>query len=169
MAETSPTTHENPPNLSAPAAHDFSVDAEGRKYGIILGLAVSVYLLIVNAVYTELPTGIRFAKHLLIIPIVWYATKRYAEAIYGNKEVFKAEIGLMFRIGMWATIVIALLNIILSAIDPNLGFEQFLNDNESFGDAMMNSFFVAMETLVFVVIIGFVFMQYYKRGGPPED
>jgi len=75
----------------------------------------------------------------------------------------------MFRIGMWATIVIALLNIILSAIDPDLGFEQFLNDNESFGDAMMNSFFVAMETLVFVVIIGFVFMQYYKRGGPPED
>lgn len=169
MAQTSTTTHENPPHLNAPAAFNFNVNREGRKYGVILGLLVSIYLFVVNQVYVELPIGIRFAKHLLIIPVVWYATKRYAEAIYAGDEVFKAEIGLLFRIGLWATIVIGLLNITLSAFKPELGFEQFLNDNNSFGDAMMNSFFVAMETLVFVLIIGFVFMQYYKRGGPPED
>ncbi|MBB4078195.1 hypothetical protein GGR28_000796 [Lewinella aquimaris] len=169
MAQTSSTTHENPPHLDPPPTHNFNVDKEGRKYGIILGLAVSAYLLVVNAIYADLPMSVRFAKHLIIIPVVWYSTKQYAEAIYNSNGIFKAEIGLLFRIGMWATIVIAILNISLSAINPALGFEQFLNDNNSFGDAMMNSFFVAMETLVFVLIIGFVFMQYYKRGGSPED
>ncbi|WP_116124541.1 hypothetical protein [Lewinella sp. IMCC34183] len=169
MAQTSPATQENPPHLDKPAAFNFDVDKEGRKYGLILGAAVSAYLLIVNQIYGDLPMSIRFAKHLLIIPVVWYATKQYAEAIYRGGEIFKAEIGLLFRIGMWATGLIAVLNIMLSAISPTLGFEQFLNDNTSFGDAMMNSFFVAMETLVFVIIIGFVFMQYYKRGSAPED
>ncbi|CAH1000519.1 hypothetical protein LEM8419_01672 [Neolewinella maritima] len=170
MAQTTETTsHENPPKLDAPIAHDFNVDKEGRKYGILLGILVAVYLLIVNAITTELSMSLRFAKHLLIIPVVWYATKAYADAIYSSNSIFKAEIGLLFRIGVWATIVLAVGNITLSAIKPELGFEQFMNDNESFGDAMMNSFFVAMETLVFVLIIGFVFMQYYKRGGSPED
>ncbi|MCP9235421.1 hypothetical protein [Lewinella sp. JB7] len=169
MAQTSSTTHENPPHLDAPPAFNFNVDREGRKYGIILGLAVSVYLLVVNLVYLDLPMSVRFAKHLLIIPVIWYSTKQYAEAIYNSNGVFKAEIGLLFRIGMWATATIAILNITLSAFSPDLGFEQFLNDNETFADAMMNSFFVAMETLVFVMIIGFAFMQYYKRGGSPED
>lgn len=168
MAQTSPATQENPPHLDTPAVN-FNVDKEGRKYGLLLGALVSAYLLIVNQIYGDLPMSVRFAKHLLIIPIVWYATKQYAEAIYSGNGVFKAEIGLMFRIGMWATALIATLNIILSAIQPEWGFEQFLNDNNTFGDAMMNSFFVAMETLVFVIIIGFVFMQYYKRGGSPED
>ena len=170
MAQTTETsTHENPPHLDAPVARNFDVNKEGRKYGIILGVAVAVYLLIVNALYVDLPISVRFAKHLLIIPVVWYATKQYAEAIYSNNAIFKAEIGLLFRIGAWATIVLAVSNITLSAINPEWGFEQFLNDNTSFGDAMMNSFFVAMETLVFVVIIGFVFMQWYKSGGSPED
>lgn len=169
MAQTSTAARENPPHLEQPAAFNFDVNKEGRKYGIILGLLMSAYLLIVNQVYGDLPLGVRFAKHLLIIPVVWYSTKQYAEAIYDQGQIFKAEIGLLFRIGMWATAVIALLNIMLSAISPTLGFEQFLNDNTSFGDAMMNSFFVAMETLVFVIIIGFVFMQYYKRGSSPED
>ena len=170
MAQTtSPTTHENPPHLERPAAYNFNVDKEGRNYGILLGVVVAVYLTIVNAATTELPLSLRFAKHLFIIPIVWHATKRYAEAIYAGNEVFKAEIGLLFRIGVWATLTLAFGNIVLAAINPDWAFEQFLNDNDTFGDAMMNSFFVAMETLVFVLIIGFVFMQYYKRGGSPED
>ena len=169
MAQVSSTAHENPPHLESPQAFDYDVNKQGRKYGVILGILVAVYLLIVNAVFGDLPISVRFAKHLLIIPVVWYATKEYAAAIFNSNSIFKAEIGLLFRIGVWATIVLAVLNISLSAIDPRLGFEQFLNDNTSFGDAMMNSFFVAMETLVFVVIIGFVFMQYYKRGGSPED
>ena len=169
MTQTGSTASENPPHLDAPATSSFNVPKEARKYGIILGLFMSAYLLIVNLVYPEVPIGVRFAKHLLIIPVVWYATKTYAESIYSGQEVFKTEIGLLFRIGLWATAVIATLNLVLSAINPELGFEQFLNENNTFGDAMMNSFFVAMETLVFVIIIGFVFMQYYKRGGSPED
>jgi hypothetical protein len=168
MAQPSSTVRENPPNLTAPALN-FDVAKEGRKYGIILGVAMSVYMLIVNQLYDDLPMGIRFAKHLLIIPLVWFATKQYADAIIEGNHIFKAEIGLMFRIGLWATLAIAVLNITLSAFSPELGFEQFLNENNTFADAMMNSFFVAMETLVFVVIIGFVFMQYYKTGGSPED
>ncbi|MGB3801449.1 MAG: hypothetical protein WA952_16650 [Lewinella sp.] len=169
MTEASSAARENPPRLEDPPSSSFNVAKEARKYGIILGLLVSAYLLVVNQLYGDVPISVRFAKHLLIIPVVWYATKTYAESIYSGEEVFKTEIGLLFRIGIWTTAVIATLNITLSAFSPELGFEQFLNDNTSFGDAMMNSFFVAMETLVFVVIIGFVFMQYYKRGGSPED
>jgi hypothetical protein len=168
MAQPTTTATNNPPKLTTTAI-DFDVAKQGRNYGILLGALMSVYMLIVNQLYAELPMGVRFAKHLLIIPVVWYATKSYADAIVRGNHIFKAEIGLMFRIGLWATLVIAVLNITLSAIDPQLGFEQFLNDNNSFADAMMNSFFVAMETLVFVVIIGFVFMQYYKTGSAPED
>lgn len=163
------TARENPPQLNTPPAINFDRDKEGRNFGILLGLLMSTYLFIVNLVYVELPLGIRFAKHLLIIPVVWYATKRYAEAITEGNEIFKAEIGLLFRIGLWATATIAALNILISAFEPEYAFEQFMNDNDTFGDAMMNSFFVAMETLVFVMIIGFVFMQGFKRGSAPED
>lgn len=168
MANTRSTTHENPPNLTPPPTNGFNIPKEGRKYGIILGLLVSVYLFVVNSIYADLPNGIRFAKHLLIVPVIWFSAHTYANSV-PKGEIFKGEIGLFFRIGIWTTVVIAVLNMVLSSINPSIAFEQFLNENDNFGDVMMNSFFVAMETLVFVVIIGFIFLQFYKRGGSPED
>ena len=159
-------SRENPPDLHH--VNTWQLEKEGRKWGLILGAITAVYLLIVNAIFADLPLGLRFAKHLIIIPVLWIATSKYAASV-PEGEAFKGEISLMFRIGAWATAVLATTNIILSAINPDIGFEQFMNEGNTFGDAMMNSFFIAMETLVFVMIIGFVFLQYYKGKGSPED
>ena len=144
------------------------LDRMGRSYGIILGVLTAVYLLLVNALTGDLPMGLRFAKYLLIVPVVWAATSKLA-AMTPEGEAFKVEMGLLFRIAMWAVGTILTLNIILSSINANLGFEQFLNEGDTFGDMMVNSFFMAMETFVMVMIFGFVFMQYYKGQGSPED
>lgn len=166
MATTSRNL-ENPPHLSNYVPAD--TNAMGRNFGILLGILTAVYLLTVNAIFDPLPLGIRFAKYLIIVAIVWVAVARYAASVPSG-EVFKGELSLLWRIGIWSVGTLALLNIILSSISPALGFEQFLNEGDSFGDVMMNSFFVAMETLVMVVIFGFVFLQYYKRdSGSPED
>ena len=165
MASSQPTI-DNAPDLDN---HSYvNLDAMGRNYGITLGVLTAAYLLLVNALTGDLPLGLRFAKYLIIIPVVWAATsKLYAATPDG--EAFKTEIGLLFRIAMWSVVTVAVLNIILSSISPNLGFEQFMNESDSFGDMMVNSFFVAMELLVMVMIFGFVFMQYYKGKGSPED
>ncbi len=145
-----------------------NMDKMGRNYGIVLGVITSLYLLLVNAVTADLPLGLRFAKYLLIVPIVWMATSKVNDATPEGEE-FKLEIGMLFRIAIWAVITLTVLNIILSSISPSLGFEQFMNESDSFGDMMVNSFFVAMETFVMVLIFGFVFVQYYKGKGSPED
>ena len=56
-------THQNPPDLDDHTG--FDVASHARTYGIILGVAISAYLLAVNLIYPEdLPLSLRFAKYL---------------------------------------------------------------------------------------------------------
>ena len=160
------TTREGQPQLTH---HDpFNTDRAGRNYGLVLAALTAVYLSLMNLIFPEVPIGIRFAKYLIIVAVVWVAVKSYADAS-SEEDIWKGEFTFILKIAMWAIGGLATLNVILSSINPQLGFEQFMNDGETFGDMMVNSFFVAMETFVMVVMAGFIFMQYYKRGSDPED
>jgi len=169
------TAHSNPPRLNTDAVSSFDKSANGRNYGIVLGVLTVIYLVIINLlsdggdpeVGFGVPMGLRFAKHLLIIPVVWIAVATYAKSLPEGRA-FKNEIGLLGRIGIWAALTVALGNIALFAITGN-GFEQFLQEGGTFMGVMITSGFLIFETVVFVMIIGFVIMQAYKGKGSPED
>lgn len=168
------TAHTNPPHVHSDVVSPIDKSKAGRKYGIILGVLTAVYLIILNLTAGEgtgpggnLPLGLRFAKHLLIIPIVWFAVASYAKTLPEGR-VFKNEIGLLGSIAAWSAGTVALANILFFAF-TSISFEQFMQEGETLMGVMINSGFLIFETVVFVMIVGFVILQAYKGKGSPED
>ena len=167
------SSKDNIPKLNLDAKSDFDVVKSGRNFGATLGLMISIYLIIINIAYSgsgeevAIPMGIRFAKHLLIIPAAWMAISAYANSMEKG-HVFKGGIGLLVRIGLWASLTIGAINLLFYIITSS-SFAQFLNQGETFLTATVNSGFLLFETMVFVMIIGFIILQAFKDRGSPED
>ncbi len=164
----SATTNNNPADIYPDQPQNFS-ETIGRNFGLILGVLTAVYLVILNLMSGngDIPTGLRFAKHLLIVPVVWLAVAAFAKRLPKGRK-FKRELGLLLRIAVWTALVIAVINIAFFGIFGS-SFEQFMQEGETFFGVMVNSGFLIFETVVFVMIIGFVILQAYKGAGSPED
>lgn len=162
------TTQNNPPNIHV-NENGFHVQAVGRNYGLALGVVTAIYLIAINFIYsaTDLPLGLRFAKHLLIIPVVWMAIAAFAERLPEGRK-FKQELGLLWRIAAWSAVTLALANILFFAVTFT-SFEQFSQDENTLFSVLLNSGLLIFETSVFVMIIGFAILQAYKGKGSPED
>jgi|GEM_PF-2540981 hypothetical protein len=169
-----PIAQNNPPHLHSDRAAPVGFSTLGRNYGVGLGLLTAVYLIIINLFMDNgvetgfgVPLGLRFAKHLIIIPIAWVAVSSYAKVLPEGRK-FKSELGMLGYIAVWAAIVLAVINILFFAI-TGTSFEQFVQEGVSLMGVMINSGFLIFETIVFVMIIGFIILQAYKGGGSPED
>lgn len=168
------STTQNPPHLQNDELSSLNKNIIGRNYGLLLGVLTAIYCTIINLT-TDMgaeegfgvPLGLRFAKHIFIVPIVWIAIASYAKTLPDGR-IFKDELGLLGRIAVWASAVIILANILLFAI-RGFGFEQFLEEGGSFMSVMVTSGYLLFETVVFVMILGFVILQAYKGSGSPED
>lgn len=172
MAST--TAQNNPPHVNNDLASPIDKSVLGRNYGVILGVLTAVYLIIINLVADNgaeegfgVPLGLRFAKHLIIVPVLWIAVASYAKTLPDGR-IFKNEIGLIGRVAMWSAITLAVINILFYAF-TGTSFEQFMQEGETLMGVMINSGFIIFETVVFVMIVGFIILQAYKGKGSPED
>jgi len=163
------TNSESAPKVRNDLASRINPSIFGRKYGIILGVLTALYLVVINVISggETLPLGLRFAKHLIIIPIVWMAVSAYA-ATLPDGRIFKNELILLGYIAAWSSITLAVLNVMYFAF-TSTSFEQFMQEGETLMGVMINSGFIIFETVVFVMIIGFIILQAYKGKGSPED
>ena len=160
------SAHQNPPDLNDHTS--FDVGGHARKYGIILGAAISLYLLIVNLIFTEdLPMGLRFAKYLLIVPVVWVAALDYAKRLPKGK-VFKAEIGYLMKLAGYTALTVIVFNLLMFIVSGS-SFDQFMQEGNTFAGTMINCGFLFFETVVIVMAVSFIFLQAFKSGGSPED
>ncbi|NJC24694.1 hypothetical protein [Neolewinella antarctica] len=160
------TAQTNPPDLKDHT--NFDTGAHARTYGIILGVLTAIYLIVLNFIYPDdIPMGLRFAKHLIIIPVVWYAAGNYASKLPDNK-VFKAEITYLMSLAAYTAVTLVAINVLVYII-TGTSFEQFMQDGDAFAGMMINCGFVFFETVVFVMVVSFIVLQGYKGGGSPED
>jgi len=164
------TTHTRTPHLHNDKLSDYNASAAGRNYGIALGVITAIYLMIVSAFSSEgeYSTGLRFAKHIFIVPIVWMAVAAYAKTLPEGRK-FKTELILLARIAAWSSVVLVLLNVLFFTLTSGFLESLFLPDGEPLLKLMLSSGFLLFETAVFVMIIGFVILQAYKGKGSPED
>lgn len=160
------TTQNSSPKIRANDGN-FNASAAARSYGLLLGGLTAVYLIMLNFLSGEVGTGARFAKHLLIIPVIWIAVSAYANKLPEGRA-FKRELEYLMWIAVWSAGTIALINIAFFAL-AGQSFEQFMQEGETLAGVMINSGFLMFETLVFVMIIGFVILQGFKGKGSPED
>ncbi|WP_273444947.1 hypothetical protein [Neolewinella agarilytica] len=160
------TTTYNEPDLSINSDNELS-SKYAWTFGLALGLITALYLVILNLATDSPSTGMRFAKHLLIVPVVWMAISSYSSRLPEGKA-FKSELGLLLKLGLWAAGVIAILNILFFGL-VGTSFEQFMQEGDTLAGVLINSGFLIFETMVFVMIIGFVILQAYKGKGSPED
>ena len=168
------TAHTNPPHLHNDLQSSFDVRKAGRNYGILLGVLMAVYMIVVNLFTGDgpgeagnIPLGLRFAKHLFIFPVLWIAMSKYAKTLPEGRT-FKNEISLLGRVAMWSGLTVAIANLLVFAF-TGFSFEQFMQEGETFMAVCINSGFLFFETVVFVMTVGFVFLQALKGGGSPED
>lgn len=157
---------DNPPALEVKTNYPFF--KEGTKYGVIIGLIMAGYLFLLNAVTNDIDTIFKVLKNIVYIPFIGLALFAYKKALPKGK-IFKDGIKLTALIGVISGATLAVANIVVSLIAPEISFQQFMNEGDSLGDVLINSFFLATESFVFAMIIGFCFLQFLKSGGSPED
>lgn len=164
MAASSARAESQQPKQLAP----YDTGSHARKFGIVLGVATAVYLVIINLIYGEVPLGLRFASHLLIIPVVWYAATDYAKRL-PEGQIFQAEIGYLLKLAGYAAITLFALNVLAFMVSGQ-SFEQFMQEGETFAAVMINSTFLFFETVVFVMVVAFITMQGVKgKSSSPQD
>lgn len=156
---------DNPPVLDVQSNYPFF--KEGIKYGVIIGLIMAAYLFLLNAITDDISTVFKMIKNLAFIPFIGLALNAYKKALPQGK-IFKDGFMLIALIGVVAGGTLAAANVIVSLIIPEISFQQFMNEGDSVGDVLMNSFFLATESFVFAMVIGFAFLQFLKDGGSPE-
>ena len=157
---------DNPPVLKVKTNYPFF--KEGTKYGVIIGLIMAGYLFLLNATTNEIDTVFKMLKNVAFIPFIGLALFAYKKALPEGK-IFKDGIKLTALIGAISGVTLAAANVLVSLIAPEISFQQFMNEGDSVGDVLINSFFLATESFVFAMIIGFCFLQFLKSGGSPED
>ncbi|TXF88581.1 hypothetical protein FUA23_14025 [Neolewinella aurantiaca] len=168
------TSKTNPPKLHNDVLSSFDTASASRNYGIVLGLITSAFLIVINMIYggnggdqLSVPLGIRFSKHLLIIPVLYLALRSFARTM-PKGHIFKGGLILLCYIAVWTAATIGLANLIFY-LATSSSFEQFMNEGADFLSATINSGLLIFETVVFVMIIGFVILQGLKDKGSPED
>jgi hypothetical protein len=160
------TLQENPPTLKVKTNYPFA--KEGNKYGVIIGLIMAAYLFLLNATTNDIDTVFKMLKNLAFIPFIGLALFAYKQALPEGK-IFKDGIKLIARIGVVSGLTLAVANIIVFLLIPEISFQQFMNEGDSIGDVLINSSFLAGESFVFAMTIGFCYLQFLKSGGSPDD
>lgn len=165
MAASSARAESQQPKQLAP----YDTGAHARKFGIILGVATAIFLIIANLVYkNDVPLSLRFASHLLIIPVVWYAATDYAKRL-PEGQIFQSEIGYLLKLAGYAAVTLFALNVLMFMFTGH-SFEQFMQEGETFAAVMINSTFLFFETVVFVMVVAFITMQGLKgKSSSPQD
>lgn len=157
---------ENPPVLEVDE-HNFPFLTTGIGTGVIVGIIMGIYLAIINAASDDPPTGLTFLKHIAFIPFIGMALKRYKRALPTGK-IFKDGAKLGFFISLAASFTIMAVGVILWMISPDLSFEQYMNEGNSFADVIVNTSFLGLEVFVFGMIITFCWLQFIKDVKPAD-
>ncbi|MGB3546677.1 MAG: DUF4199 domain-containing protein [Saprospiraceae bacterium] len=157
--------HNNPPKTRV--AEGFNLARRGRNYGILTGVIMAVYLVIINVALNDPSFLANLPMHLVFIPILGLALNAYKRYLPEGK-IFKDGIQLGGYIAGTAAVTIIIINAILSLISPKLSFQQFYNEGNSFPDVMINGIMLAMTVFVFGMLITFIYIQFMKDDKPAD-
>ncbi len=139
---------------------NFSRTRNGIRLGILGGIGMAMFL-----VAAQLTAGesmvLKFLKHIALFGVLGYglnAQKTYMQDNYG----FKYGIQLGVIITATSAITLALMNVIMFLISPDLAFDKFSMQADSVGHLAVLSGVLFFEVLVFGMIITFIFLQAIK-------
>ena len=133
----------------------------GIKYGLIAGVLMSIYLLIINW-GADVGMTFKFIKYVILGIVLAYALGKYK--IGAPKFVF-------FKRGMMlgaiasgvSALVVAISNMAVYLFAPSATFQKFGLVTNSVGDAMVLSSVLLVEIFALGMILTFICLQYYKR------
>ncbi len=158
--------HENPPQTSA-SEHGFRFWKVAISYGVLGGVLMGLYLLLLNMASDDPSSWLKFSKHLIMIPIMGVVLKQY-KAHLPEGKIFKDGIKLSAAVATLAAFTLIIFDHILWFVAPEISFEQFMNENNSYADLFINDSYLAVETWVFTMVTGFVWLQWIKDAKQPD-
>lgn len=138
----------------------------GAKWGIISGIAMALYLFVLNFYEVSELIGIKFLKYLILGSILVYGLNTYKKYL---DKTFTFKKGIL--LGLYTTFVSALslilMNVLAYFFTDSLAFDKFSVSSDNFGDFAVISGGLFFEVIVYGMIITFIILQYLKTKKMP--
>lgn len=139
---------------------NFSRTTDGIRLGLLGGLGMAIFL-----IASQLMAGdsmiLKFLKYIALFGVLLYglnAQKSYMKDSYA----FKYGIQLGVIVTATGAITLALMNVFMFWISPDLAFDKFSMEADSVGHLAVLSGVLFFEVLVFGMIITFIILQAIK-------
>lgn len=138
------------------------------KWGIVAGLFMGAYLLIIQIFNGDNVIALGFLQYLILFLVLGMELKKYKQ--YASPESFYQKgIALGAVTSFIAAITIVLVDVIAALISNDLAFGKFGLYIDGPGNFMVIGGAIALETLVFGMICTFIWLQYLKSRSAVSD
>jgi hypothetical protein len=139
---------------------NFSRTTDGIRLGILGGVGMALFLVAAQLMAGE-SMVLKFLKYIALFGALAYGLK--AQKTYmQNNYTFKNGIQLGVIVTATSAITLALMNVFMFGISPELAFDKFSMQADSVGHLAVLSGVLFFEVLVFGMIITFIILQAIK-------
>jgi len=132
------------------------------RYGIIGGLLTSAILIFMNSGEATHPIYFSIFKYIPMALMVILALNEVMK-IGEDKAIFSKGASIAFKLSLIAGILVALVSVILFAVNPEWAFNKFGQMTTTYSRAILVGAMLFFEILVLTNLIAFIMLQYIKR------
>jgi nitrate reductase gamma subunit len=143
------------------ARAEVDIIKEGTPLGLKAGIAMAIYLFLVNIFGGGDIVAFKFIKYLFLAIPLWIGLSKVSNLLKTG-TVFKNGILLGSVITFVSGLTLALMNILAFFINPEVSFNKFSLEPETAKSMLVISGSVFFEVLVFGMIITFIWLQILK-------
>ena len=132
------------------------------RYGIIGGILTSAVLIGINSGGDTHPIYFSIFKYIPMAIMVILALME-VKNIGEDKAIFSKGARIAFKLSLIAGIIVAIVSVLLFAINPELAFNKFGQMTTTYSRAILVGAMLFFEILVLTNLIAFIMLQYIKR------
>ena len=133
----------------------------GTRWGIFAGLGMTLFLVGLQLLSFNDVVALKFAKYIFLAIFVMHGLS--SQKTFMGKY-YRFQDGMMM--GGWITLIsaatLAAMNLLLFAWTDTLAFDKFTETGTNLADTLTISGVLFFETLVFGMILTFIWMQFIK-------
>lgn len=147
--------------LKGRLARNFPFFRYGSRKGMVAGLLMGAYLLILQVGVAEPSSLLRFLKYLILAAVLGFSIYQYREHLPKGK-VFRNGILLGLYITFVSALTLVAFNGLVYAVNADWAIDKFSLEPGSLGEFLVIDGVLFFEILVYGLILTFIWLQYFK-------
>jgi hypothetical protein len=146
----------------------FNFYGNGLRLGLLAGIAMSIYLLAINALGFNESIGVKYLKYFILLGTLIYGLNKQKDTL-GSAYTFRSGMGFGLFISIVSAAVLLVASLLSYGLTDSLAFQKFNINGGKFGYTAVVGALIFIETFVYGMIMTFINLQFLKNGAVNEN